>query len=154
MSLKLGTTDISGVPTTLINNVNNKADASTVVNTRFDGQWVSSNAVLSTATAKGTYTINLSSYLPNDSYNYEVLINAIIYREGSSSSRLYILDLVSQQSSGNAYRAGASANAVSSYNRFSIVVGSNKTFQAVIADNNASSSSIGMLGYRRIGTNS
>ena len=29
MSLKLGTTDISGVPTTLINTVNNKLDAST-----------------------------------------------------------------------------------------------------------------------------
>lgn len=40
-----------------------------------DGQWVISTTTLSTATAVGTYTIDLSSYLPNDNYSYEVIFS-------------------------------------------------------------------------------
>lgn len=153
MSLKLGTTDISGVPTTLINNVNNKADVSDVIYTRFDGQWVSNNVVLSTSTAKGTYTIDVSSYLPNDNYNYELLVNATVYRSGSGSCRIFITDLISQTTGNAAFRIGAVASEASSYNQVHVFVGSSRTFQIIIADNAASSANFGMIGYRRIGTN-
>ncbi len=41
-----------------------------------DGQWIAKVEELSTATAVGTYTIDLSTYLPNDNYSYEVLFYA------------------------------------------------------------------------------
>ena len=43
------------------------------MSTRADGQWIENKIELSTATAIGTYTLDLSDWLPNDGYNYEVL---------------------------------------------------------------------------------
>lgn len=51
---------------------NAKSTNLSIANERFDGQWVSKQMTLSTATAVGTYEIDLSDYLPNDNYNYEV----------------------------------------------------------------------------------
>ena len=39
------------------------------------GNWINSYLVLSTATAIGTYSIDLSSYLPNDNNDYEIYIS-------------------------------------------------------------------------------
>ena len=58
--------DISGKANTDLSNLSN------VGKKVIDGQWVSKTQTLSTATAVGTYTIDLSSYLPNDNYNYIV----------------------------------------------------------------------------------
>ena len=55
-----------------------------------DGQWVSKTATLSTATAVGTYTIDLSSYLPNDNYNYEVLISVFFVSSGSAAVNYFL----------------------------------------------------------------
>ena len=44
-------------------------------NTNFDGQWITSSQTISTTTAIGSYTLDFSNYLPNDSYNYEVLLS-------------------------------------------------------------------------------
>lgn len=41
-----------------------------------DGKWVNAEVVLSQATVQGTYTIDISSYLPSDNYQYEILIDA------------------------------------------------------------------------------
>lgn len=57
---------------------------SLVEDTRFDGQWVSSYKQLNTATAVGTYTIDLTDYLPDDNYNYEVYFRQ--YLRGNSST--------------------------------------------------------------------
>ena len=55
-----------------------------------DGQWVSKTETLSTATAIGTYTIDLSSYLPNDNYNYEVLFYIDFRNDSSKGSTMTI----------------------------------------------------------------
>lgn len=156
MSLKLGTTDISGVPTALIENVNNKADVSTVVNTRFDGQWVSSIRTLSTATAVGDYTMDLSDYLPNDNYDYEVILNIKSYRSstsGSSDIYIYSDDFPTNLSNGNQV-INVGANARVGTNRFIFPICLNRKVYMKIEIGNLSENTLTVLAYRRIGTNS
>ena len=42
--------------------------------TDVDGQWVAKDVLLSTDFTKGTTSIDLSEYLPNDEYDYEVMV--------------------------------------------------------------------------------
>ena len=51
-----------------------------------DGQWVAKTETLSTATAVGTYTIDLSDYLPNDTYNYEISLTAFGWRDSGNTN--------------------------------------------------------------------
>ena len=158
MSLKLGTTDISGVPTTLIENVNNKADVSTVVNTRFDGQWVHSQRVLGTSTDKNTYTVDISSYLPNDSYQYEVMINLRVYSSNSSNAGIvYVYSDIWEKTPTTENPQGQGAAGGSSRqigNTFILPVGTARQIYYEIATYAVSNVSLLAWGYRRIGTNS
>lgn len=52
------------------------------------GQWRNKTLELTTATAVGTYTIDLTNYLPKDSYNYEIMVTSFVYSTGNSESRL------------------------------------------------------------------
>lgn len=49
-----------------------------------DGQWVVKYLLASTATAIGTYVLDLSDYLPNDDYNYEVMMTMYADRSGDT----------------------------------------------------------------------
>lgn len=165
MSLKLGTTDISGVPTTLINTVNGlasdmvgKADTdlsnvpSSVTNLpptklyNFDGQWVSKTETLSTATAVGTYTIDLSSYLPNDNYNYEVEFE--VYAKNTTAAAINVtLENKSLQ-----LEDGSSSNPFHAINYFRIIVDSNRQITLKLGKT-VNAHTTKTLFYRRIGTN-
>lgn len=59
-----GNVDFKGEITKNGNNISSTSD-----------NWINSYLVLSTATAIGTYSIDLSSYLPNDNNNYEIYIS-------------------------------------------------------------------------------
>lgn len=157
MSLKLGTIDISGVPTTLINNVNNKADASTVVNTRFDGQWVGRYSQISTAKATGTYNIDLSNYLPNDGYNYEVYLFGHLYSSNSTYTLVYAkTSIFATVGESNGIRIGyVGVNTRQGIINTILPVGSDRILTITISGRQLDKTDTGfcLAGYRRIGTN-
>lgn len=117
--------------------------------TKIDGQWVSKTETLSTATAVGTYTIDLSSYLPNDNYNYEMLLSGDYYSNDNTAGLLTVIDEL-----GNVTLAKCG-----SYNRSicfaaSIVIGTTRTLTFKIEGKKVSTDNpIYTRGYRRIGLN-
>lgn len=114
-----------------------------------DGQWVGKTATLSTATAVGTYTIDLSSYLPNDNYNYEVLIHLDSNRAGTGNASIgiYTNHLLASDTPclmcGNGY--GDAINI--------ILPLFDRTIYIQVGERPVSHSSIIAYAYRRIGTN-
>ena len=108
-----------------------------------DGQWVAKEQVLSTETAVGTYTIDLSSYLPDDNYNYEVLLNGFISASGSNTTILKYNDLEVVYTKNTGYHFVASP----------IIAVENKSFTLTISKSKAGNHLTKLLAYRRIGTN-
>ena len=113
-----------------------------------DGQWVSKTETLSTATAVGTYTIDLSSYLPNDNYNYEVMLH-VYQASGTNSSdsvqRLYI---------DNKLMVSTSVNGIWADNDFINIIKNNSRIVTIERIGHKSSAfNFVANGYRRIGTN-
>ena len=153
MSLKLGTTDISGVPTNLINTVNNKADASTVVNTRFDGQWVSKELSLATSVATTETNYSLSSYLPNDNGIYEVIVSGVGYFNGAMFVTIGsdIMPLATPADADYRPVLVTHANGRRTTFRCVIPVGTGRYISSLAVGN--TNACIGVLGYRRVGTN-
>ena len=113
-----------------------------------DGQWVSKTATLSTATAVGTYTIDLSSYLPNDNYNYEVLIFVIVKRNSGGVAELKITALNTTSGA-----IAIAASGTSNRGLYLYVISSNRTINIEIKTNNFTSTVVEATAYRRIGTN-
>jgi hypothetical protein len=118
---------------------------------RYDGQWIYKTLELTTATTVGTYTIDLSSYLPNDSYNYEVIVSAAAYSSGNSGSLTsFRSDLVNS----NMYLTYTNTNARHDANTIIIPVAKTKRIYYVIAKANVEHHGAPTaLAYRRIGTN-
>lgn len=123
-----------------------------------DGQWVSKTATLSTATAVGTYTIDLSSYLPNDNYNYEVLLQAHQYST-SSTSVISLLSGILFPYNDTVSESGLEAFMMTnSYSRSCskleiIPIASDRKITLKITASNTSSCYLCAKAYRRIGTN-
>lgn len=114
--------------------------------TKIDGQWVSKTETLSTATAVGTYTIDLSSYLPNDNYNYEVILNVNFRYHGTKTDgSLLLINNITYciNNQGNGSRT----------NRTIFHIDTQKQFTFSIGINNATGCDIFAIAYRRIGTN-
>ena len=122
-----------------------------IASSRFDGQWTNKNSSLSTSTSKGSYTISLSTYLPNDSYKYEVLIQYKAYRSGTGDSVGAIKsDIITDYMNIGI----ANANARQAYNCFIIPVGTGRALYYQISTNNLDSTNMYAIAYRRLGTNS
>lgn len=126
--------------------------------TKIDGQWVSKVQTLSTATEVGTYEIDLSDYLPDDNYNYEVLMNFVGRRVASGSGTTAIANIISDSLTVEALRAihissnYASGTSMWNNNAFTlplktriITLDITKAFKDL---------TVSALAYRRIGTNS
>lgn len=127
---------------------------SSIESTRFDGQWVSSVSTLSTATAVGTYTIDLSSYLPNDNYNYEVYLTTT-FRAGASDT--YTTATKITISGGGIISGEVIIGLVQSYGVYNIngfyYPVSDRSITLKISRHNAFGHDTIVYGYRRIGTN-
>ncbi len=115
-----------------------------------DGQWVAKEQVLSTATAIGTYTIDLSDYLPNDNYNYEVFLHDSLMQKSVTDSTH--IDIVAGGVSINFARANSAS--VYATNSAVFPVDNTKKIKLVISTRKADSNSLTAYYYRRIGTNS
>lgn len=128
-----------------------KTTSTMVSSSRFDGQWVTSTTSLSSSTAVNTYTIDVSSYLPNDGYDYEVLIEAKPYKSTSGDAITAIgSDILTDY-----MEIGiANSNARQAFNCFSIPVGTGRAIYYQIKTNALNSSILNARAYRRLGTNS
>ena len=116
-----------------------------------DGQWIQAYHELSTAKTKGTYNIDLSTYLPNDSYSYELSMYFFIkntsntgYTTASIKTEFYPEAMTFADVEGAYGRF--------QYSIFNVIVPSTRTFTLELKQN-ASSCILKMLAYRRIGTN-
>lgn len=120
-----------------------------------DGQWVYSYSTLSTSTSKGSHSISLSSYLPNDSYKYEVLLNVTGYNTSNTSVGYISSDIFTIPTSDSYanYCIRVNANSRMGANRFTIPVGTGRTLTWYVDTNAFGSASVTAYGYRRIGTN-
>ena len=134
------------------NDLSNLSDVGKKV---IDGQWVAKEQVLSTATAVGTYTIDLSDYLPNDNYNYEVMITGRLGGSGTSTNiTSSLITEISGRVLTNGFYIGSCRGGQLNAYCFSIpVIASNRTFKYAIRTLTQSNVSMCAMYYRRIGTN-
>lgn len=152
--------DIDEIATDL----NGKADVdltnlSSTQSINFDGQWIdASTSLASGATPPTTVssTFSLSSYLPNDGHNYEVLFTAQT-TTGSTSGNQISIALKTDIITSNVYICKAQTRASSSVGCFGsciIPVGTGRSVTVDQYGNNTGTYTLQARGYRRIGTNS
>lgn len=128
-------------------NLDNLSDTGRKV---IDGQWVAKVQVLSTATAVGTYTVDLSDYLPNDNYNYEVFLHDSLMQKSVTDTTH--IDIVAGGVS--VYFVKANSASVYATNSAVFPVDNTRKIKLVISARKADNNSLTAYYYRRIGTNS
>jgi hypothetical protein len=129
------------------------------INSMCDGQWVNklleiANGVAAPASTDLEYS--LSSYLPNDNYNYEVLFRGTGVTGSTSGNRNYFTvtsDIIPYYSL-IASTITRSAGALQAGSTVILPVGTARTVTILHSSNNTGTVSLYALGYRRIGTNS
>lgn len=141
--------DIDEIATDL----NGKADVdgSNMVNSvkKFDGQWVSSSLKVIEVSAIGTYEVDLSNYLPNDGYSYEVYYSIYLDTKSTNSSWIYVNGELAI--AGDAY--SSTNEEVKSCNG-TFIVGSNRIIRYTISEQAPTvKSRLTAYRYRRLGTN-
>ena len=117
--------------------------------TDVDGQWVGSMTLLSNAVSAGTYTLDLSEYLPNDGNNYDVKIFGYCIKTGSTASNVYIYTAIDNLKT-YAMMATASSRQGRFYSIFT--VDTTRTITMKI-DLDVATLLLTAFAYRRIGRN-
>jgi len=124
---------------------------------RYDGQWVLNEITANTSTDLGTYTIDLSTYLPNDGYTYEIICNAYINRATTSTSggtnTVYNIKDNLQTITWSQIEADYS-NFQQATDSFIVIVGSERALKLIISGLKCDGAWTKFMAYRRIGTNS
>lgn len=141
----------------------NKSITTTLGNTtKIDGQWVSSTKTLSTATAIGSYTIDLSTYLPNDNYNYEVIVCFYGLRNSGDNNSFVSIGVVNDLPASSSEISSTKAFAFTSFDGnhretgdFDTIlfINSNRKAYFKIANTAIAASYLNACAYRRIGEN-
>lgn len=143
-----------------------KSDLSNLGSTssnNFDGQWVNSPMTLSTATSVGTHYIDLSTYLPDDNFTYELDIYAYMVNTTYQSTELSFGDNRYTPDSpyyndyyyrpimvGDAYYTNYDQPNTTNL----LYVTKNRTLRFSIGNHSCSSLELKVYRYRRLGTNS
>ena len=132
--------------------------------TMVDGQWIANYKVLSTATGVNEYTLDLSDYLPNDGYMYEVMVSTYLSRTDDSGTNTYLpiynTSLGIDGTDGgegktNSFMNDAvdGANMQQSGGGCVVIVGANRTLNYGIRQHKLTAFALNAVAYRRIGTN-
>lgn len=120
----------------------------------FDGQWVQKKLSLNNATAVGSYTHDLSEYLPNDGNAYEVNVyvamaseNTTVYGVGTIASPCDNTD--------NCFFGliKTTSNARFATGNFTLPVKDRVIYSQIATNKISSSGELFVTGYRRLGTN-
>ena len=126
-----------------------------IASSRFDGQWVLNyHWDISTASSTGTTSINISSYLPDTTNSYEIMVYAsCAYSSNSAGMAIGTasapFDYATSCYKGRVY---VTTNARQGHITVILPVGTSRTIycQRSASVNNAH---VTFIGYRRIGTN-
>lgn len=131
-------------------NLSNITDAGKKV---FDGKWEFSYYELHTATSKGDYTLDLSEYLPDDNYDYEVEFLFYVRQSSSASemTKIYVYNPTNLSEKVALVRAHAAREDSSSI-RLPIRVDDRSL--KINIEEKADTVNVSALSYRRLGTNS
>jgi hypothetical protein len=125
-----------------------------IASSRFDGQWVQSyHGSLVTATSKGSSQASISTYLPSDSYDYEVMFY-LTSNYDSSAGDVAIGNIASPLSNDCIRIKGRVRNtAASVYCTGIIPIKSSARIIYTQREVKVSAFQVDMIAYRRIGTN-
>lgn len=157
-------TDIQVDIDEIVTDLNGKADVdltnlSNTQSSNFDGQWVYSSLTVanSVAVSSNNVAYSLSSYLPNDGYNYEVLLSCICYTDATSGhfSRIALTSDLIVNYINIAQVRTRTASTVDAAGNCIIPVGAERiiTFVGSTSASFGGTYTIVARGYRRIGTN-
>ena len=142
--------DIDEIATDL-NGKMDKDGSNAVSSVKFsDGQWVNSSLLVFDVTSKGTYTADLSNYLPNDNYKYEIYLFCSVLTQSVYSTEIALNNEYFMES--DAY---ASSNKEVKSSTGSVIIDNNRTLTMTITQStdNPNSVIVRLIRYRRIGTN-
>lgn len=117
----------------------------------FDGEWTYCYSVIYNNKNAGTTDISLANILPDDGYNYEILLNSYVYNTSNLLSNFYI-----STQYGNGVRILANSvnsHAYYSVGNISIIVGTDRKITTYMDAAATNSCELRIVGYRRIGTN-
>ena len=121
-----------------------------------DGQWIAKEQELSTATAVGTYEIDLSDYLPNDNYTYEVLMSIHMSQASAATSSVSATNVV--LSGGGILTSSFNIGSVHPWSTYVnselIYPVKQRNFSINISGHSCRKFNLTAHCYRRIGTNS
>lgn len=142
--------DVSNLANTTLSNL------SITASPNFDGQFVDTDITINNNlnTAVGGYGYDLSSYLPNDGYNYELYVHAYgSYASGQASCTIYS-DIYTQQGTTASYaQLFVTADSQLTTNDFTVPIGTHRVIYYKINNNSFNSMYLRINGYRRMGTN-
>ena len=132
-------------------------------NYNFDGQWEFSTQLLSSATSIGVYTVDVSAYLPNDAYTYEIKVCYMGFRQsGDTNSSVSICPTSNVIEAATTDIGTVACYGVCNFDgnhaeagniECSVIVDGNRTFYLGIKLANLYYSRLAMVAYRRLGTN-
>lgn len=124
-----------------------------IASSRFDGTITYKYSSHSPTTSTGSKTISLSSYLPNDTYSYNVLVSGYINNNNSTISVVKIKGSSSMTNSAEFLRAGQ--NGRYQQNTIWLPVDTSRTITLTVENGAISNTfTFELYAYRRIGTNS
>lgn len=141
-----------------LNNKMNKDGTNADSSVKFaDGQWVGKYLLVSSATAVASREHDLSSYLPNDNYKYEVFIRTTLHNDSASAMSVGTVPSPYTNRTDNdnnicTYQY-VMANSRYSYVCAILPVGIDRKIYSQIGGAAADSANVVLHGYRRIGTN-
>ena len=143
---------IDGKADTDLSNLTSTASAN------FDGQWVQSQLSVSTATSIASRTHDLSSYLPDDDYSYEVIFHLTGgTSSGSSGGNCTLFVGTAAQPSINSdciYGfVFVTKTSTEARNYIILPIDSNRKVYSQITGHDFNIAGFRALAYRRIGTN-
>lgn len=145
--------------TNQISNISANSSTVTIGGNNFNGQWVRKWSTIYDATsmaAKATVALDLSSYLPNDNYNYEVLLDAYA-RSGEvngNTVNISIGGITSDAVIASTETHSGNNNTKNNIGNLRMPVGTNRKLNVTNYGNAASgTTNIRLMAYRRIGTN-
>lgn len=160
VTIEANGTAYATAPTPASNDNTTKIATTAFVKQAADGQWVFKQTVINNNTnkAKGSYTYDVSSYLPKDGRLYEVMVHG----RGYDTADADCVCRVSSDAFGGASPTISNVYAQilttgysnSGVNDFILPVGTGRKIYYTVATTDFDSLYIVLLGYRRIGTNS
>lgn len=150
------TTSYEGMIEVVNQEMNILEQVNTGMSSKADGQWVSKSfTVTESITASMDKTFDISSYLPTDGYNYEVIISGY-GNTGTTSGNSLVVSVATDIIQTGQYIICCRTRTTSGVNAGSTMilpVGSRRTLRVRNGDTAATSGNITLRGYRRIGTN-